>query len=114
MSTRKHALGYEKLFKKRRVEKLVQSQNGALNKFVTTSQKGIDLTKKLVIEQLTSNELGNDETVNEINNSEDDKNKNPNKVDVPNLSVTNNMYAPGKWENVDTKLRESFSIKKHN
>ena len=39
---------------------------------MTTSGKGIDLNEKLVIEQLTSNELSNDEIVNEINNSKDD------------------------------------------
>lgn len=106
MSTRKYVSGYEKLKKKRRIEKLVQSQKGALDKFVTTSKKDIDLNEELVIEQPSLNELNNDETVNEINNIEDDKNKNADKVDVENLFVPNNIYDPGRWENVDTKLRD--------
>ena len=106
MSTRKYVSGYEKLKKKRRLEKLVQSQKGALDKFVTTSKKDIDLNEELVIEQPSLNELNNEETVNEINNIEDDKNKNADKVDVENLFVPNNIYDPGRWENVDTKLRD--------
>ena len=34
MSNRKYESGYEKLKKKRKVEKLIQSQRGALDKFV--------------------------------------------------------------------------------
>ena len=48
----------------------------------------------------------NDETVNEINNIEDDNNKNTDKVDVGYLFVLNNIYNLGTWENVDTKLRD--------
>ena len=114
MSTRKYVSGYEKLKKKRRLEKLVQSQKGALDKFVTTSKKDIDLNEELVIEQPSLNELNNDETVNEINNIEDDKNKNADKVDVKNLFVSNNIYDPGRWENVDTKLRDLLVEKRPN
>ncbi|KAH9734638.1 TTF-type domain-containing protein [Citrus sinensis] len=51
MSTRKYASGYEKLLKRRRIEKLVESQKGALDKFVTCSKKDRDLSEGLVIEQ---------------------------------------------------------------
>ena len=85
----------------RRIEKLVQSQKGTLDMFVTTSKNDLDLSKELVIEQPTSNDLNNDEIVNKINNNEDDNNKNTDKVNVGNLFVPN----------VDTKLRD-LSIEK--
>ena len=36
MSNRKYKSGFEKLKKKRKIEKLIQSQKGALDKFVVT------------------------------------------------------------------------------
>ena len=39
MSNRKYESGYEKLKKKRRIEKLIQSQHGALDKFFISSKK---------------------------------------------------------------------------
>ena len=42
----------------------------------------LDLNEELVLEQQTSNELNKDETVIEINNIEDDKNKSLHKVGV--------------------------------
>ena len=57
MSTRKYASGNEKLFfkkkKKRKVDKLIESQRGALNKFVISNKQNIEdnLGKKLINEQ---------------------------------------------------------------
>jgi hypothetical protein len=52
MSTRKYASGYEKLKKKRKVDKLIESQKGALNKFVISNKQNIDdnLGEKLINE----------------------------------------------------------------
>jgi len=49
MSTRKYASGYEKLRKKRKVEKLIESQKGSLNKFVISNKQNINdnLVEKL-------------------------------------------------------------------
>jgi hypothetical protein len=41
MSTRKYASGYEKL-KKKKVEKLIESQKGSLNKFVISNKQNIN------------------------------------------------------------------------
>ena len=40
MSNKKYKSGYEKLKKKRRIEKLIQSQQEALDKFVISNKKG--------------------------------------------------------------------------
>jgi ferritin len=53
MSTRKYASGYEKLKKKRKVEKLIESQKGSLNKFVISNKQNINdnLVEKHINEQ---------------------------------------------------------------
>ena len=39
MSTRKYLSGYEKLLKKRKIEKQIESQKGSMDKFVTSIKK---------------------------------------------------------------------------
>ena len=39
MSTRKFESGYSKLKKKRRIEELIKSQKGSIDKFITNNQK---------------------------------------------------------------------------
>ena len=39
MSTRKYLSGYEKLLKKRNIEKQIESQKGSMDKFVTNIKK---------------------------------------------------------------------------
>ena len=109
MSTRKYASGYEKLLKRRRIEKLVESQKGALDKFVTCSKKDRDLSEGLVIEQEQQSapkELEKDEE-----NSVEEENLKEIGIDsgtanVENLSIPHNIYDPGRWEKIDTKLRD--------
>ena len=52
MSTRKNLSGYEKLLKKRKIEKQIESQKGSMDKFVTSIKK-----KKNTIESLGENLL---------------------------------------------------------
>ena len=53
MSNKKYESGYEKLKKKRKVEKLIQSQRGALDKFVIVHKNDAEesLVGESVIEQ---------------------------------------------------------------
>jgi hypothetical protein len=92
MSTRKYASGYEKLKKKRKVDKLIESQKGALNKFVISNKQNIEdnLGEKLINEQeIHQKELEDNEHI----------------IDVSNSIVTN-IYDPGQWKNIDAKLRD--------
>ena len=59
MSNRKYASNYEKLQKKRRIENLIQSQKGALHKFLTCNKK--DGMKSS--EETNLNELGDEEVM---------------------------------------------------
>jgi hypothetical protein len=87
MSTTKYASGYEKLFfffflkKKRKVENLIESQRGLLNKFVISNKQNIDdnLSEKLINEQ-------------EIHQKELEDNDDT--IDVSN-SIATNIYDPG-------------------
>ena len=52
ISTRKYASGYEKLKIKKKVEKLIESQKGSLNKFVISNKHiNNNLGEKLINEQ---------------------------------------------------------------
>ena len=55
MSTRKYLSGYEKLLKKRKIEKQIESQKGSMDKFVTS-------IKKNTIESLGENITNEQET----------------------------------------------------
>ena len=76
ISTRKFASGHEKLQKKRRIEKLVQSHKEALDKFVKSSKKDVNLSEVSIIDQQAQIELKADEPINENNDIEDNNNKN--------------------------------------
>jgi hypothetical protein len=97
MSTRKYASGYEQLLKKkkkkkqnktkkkknkkkRKVEKLIKSQRGVLNKFVIRNKQNIEdnLSEKFI---------------NEQENHQKELEYNDNTIDVSNSIVTN-IYDP--------------------
>ena len=42
MSTRKYLSRYEKLLKKRKIEKQIESQKGSMDKFVTSTKKKLE------------------------------------------------------------------------
>ena len=46
MSTRQYLSGYEKLLKKRKIEKQIESQKGSMDKFVTNFKKKNTMTKQ--------------------------------------------------------------------
>jgi len=124
MSTRKYLSGYEKLLKKRKIEKQIESQKGSMDKFVTS-------IKKNTIESLGENITNEQETYqkkledNEIIQQKENKENSPNNIQTSDVTIidnekqnnleenekmtnllTNNIYDPSQWENIDTKLRD--------
>ena len=78
MSTRKYLSGYEKLLKKRKIEKQIESQKGSMDKFVTNIKKNTieSLGENITNEQETyQKELEDDEIRQQKENNENSPNK---------------------------------------
>ena len=124
MSTRKYLSGYEKLLKKRKIEKQIESQKGSMDIFVTSIKKNTieSLGENITNEQETyQKELEDDEIIQQKENNENS----PNNVETSDVTIidnekqnnleenekmtnlpTDNIYDPSQWENIDTKLRD--------
>ena len=124
MSNRKYESGFEKLKKKRKIEKLIQSQKGALEKFVVTNKQSTTSSSTQEVEtKQSSGELEMEQTLeieleddfermphHDVDNQndeldEDRRNKDSVEVIETQSSISENIYDPGHWKNIDTKLR---------
>lgn len=102
MATRKFESGFSKLKKKKRVEALIESQKGAMDKFLKTNK--INNLENPV--NCSLNEQVNNVDIDENKNGEvlvDEENIKINKLEE---SITNNIYDPSQWINIDTNLRD--------
>ena len=124
MSNRRFESGYDKLKKKRRIDNLIQSQKGALEKFLTrdvnnsskeTIQQtnlNISLESEIKVDKTIENNLdkkvGNVIVDEECKENNEENENNIEIIDHENNSNNNtmNMYDPGRWENIDNKLRD--------
>ena len=122
MSNRKYAYGYEKLKKKRRVEKLIESQRVALDKFLKNSRQDANTSDNFDIQQPSLGELEDDQVAIEKEDQEPSDNETFNeheeKIDKDTINeeakevnqnlnqVPYNVYDPGRGENIDIKLRD--------
>ncbi|XP_075091514.1 uncharacterized protein LOC142171720 [Nicotiana tabacum] len=117
MSNRKCESGYEKLKKKRRIQNLIQSQKGALDKFLLNN-KNLESEKlgECSLDDQVSNSVELDNS--KINNILVEKEQVSDKPEIDpqnntlmlmneiNNSTPINIYDPSQWTNIDTKLRD--------
>ena len=130
MTGRKYASGYEKLKKKRRIESLVQSQKGALNKYLVDKRESNSNQEVIAEEPSIRSDLENNVDATQEENLKDNidviqeteilevnetliiGNPNDEHVHVDNVSTelgkdeTLNCYDPGQWKEIDTNLRD--------
>ncbi|KAK4586490.1 hypothetical protein RGQ29_023577 [Quercus rubra] len=94
MSTRKHLSGYEKLLKKRKIEKQIESQKGSMDKFVTkTYQK--ELEDDEIIQQKENNENSpNNVETSDVTIIDNEKQNNLEENEKMTNLLTNNIYDP--------------------
>jgi len=79
MSNRKYSSGYEKLKKKKRIDSLIQSQKGALEKFITSNKRdqnsqSNETTKHATLNEIRDNEMMVDQTIENYNDKNCDNN----------------------------------------
>ncbi|KAK4586487.1 hypothetical protein RGQ29_023574 [Quercus rubra] len=94
MSTRKYLSGYEKLLKKRKIEKQIESQKGSMDKFVTkTYQK--ELEDDEIIQQKENNENSpNNVETSDVTIIDNEKQNNLEENEKMTNLLTNNIYDP--------------------
>ena len=98
MSTRKYLSGYEKLLKKRKIEKQIESQKGSMDKFVTSIKKNTieSLGENITNEQETyQKELEDDEIIQQKENNENS----PNNVETSDVTIIDNEKQNNLEEN---------------
>ena len=129
MSTRKYPSEYEKLKKKkkRQREELIESQKGAMDKFITSKKQNFveNLSEGFINEQeIHQKELEDNENIQQNDNNEcshdnvqtcnvtilDNEAQNnleesENINDQPNYIPTN-IFDPSQWKTIDIKLRD--------
>ena len=117
MSTRRYDFGCEKRKKKRKQDEFIESQKGALDKFVisdkptATKNSNDDSTVELFDNMSKSMDCQKDLKENEISKecelvSEVQSDKECEHISELLDYVPINIYDPGQWKNIDTKLRD--------
>ena len=99
MSTRKYLSGYEKLLKKRKIEKQIESQKGSMDKFVTNFKK--KNTTEILGENIT-NEQGTYQKEledNEIIQQKENNENSPNNIQTSYVTIIDNEKQNNLEEN---------------
>ncbi|KAL5732545.1 hypothetical protein ACOSP7_031901 [Xanthoceras sorbifolium] len=127
MFPRKHESGCQKRNKRKKIEQMVQSQKGALDKFLKSScltQESVNELEQLVNEEeLRENDMTelNEDIVDLIDNeNETDMITNENETNIVQIEVgarhnkhdlNVNIYDPRTWDNLDDKTKD-FVVEK--
>nr|XP_017189239.2 uncharacterized protein LOC108173867 [Malus domestica] len=105
--TRKYPSGYLKRQRKRKVEQLIHSQKGAIDRFFLKEKEPQSLVDDLITEQQDDNEklvddLGNDEINNDLDENDNHEDA-PIVTDQLSESIPSNIYDPQIWDSLDPK-----------
>ncbi|XP_022857305.1 zinc finger MYM-type protein 1-like [Olea europaea var. sylvestris] len=116
MYPRKQQSGFGKRAKKRKIEELIESQKGAIDRFIVKETKNVDqileVDKNEDVEELRQNEHDMLDNQNDTSEDVDDKyvkeNDTHEDVDglIHNRSIPFNIYDPRTWDNLDIKYRD--------
>ena len=99
--TRKYPSGYLKRQKKRKVEELIQSKKGAIDRFFLKEKEPESSVDDLITEQQDDNDklvddLGNDEIDDDLDENDNHEDA-PIVTDQPSESIPSNIYDPQIW-----------------
>ncbi|KAG5621095.1 hypothetical protein H5410_006313 [Solanum commersonii] len=116
MSTRKYESDHSKLKRKRKVDNLIKSQKGALDKFLENNVKikskkvgecSLEEQVTNLVEVEIDNDINQKEEGEEISEKADvDSQENQELINELNNHTPNNIYDPSQWNIVDTKLSD--------
>lgn len=120
MLPKKHASGSEKRKKKRRIEDLIQSQKGAINKFFksnTSTSRNPDEWAIVAVEEQTMHPEDQGPIEDNVGINTDDNNVSDHEpiFNSPTTESTRvddepiftfDMYDPVNWDNLDNKARD--------
>jgi len=116
VSTKKFELDYSKIQKKRRIEALIASQKGAMNKFIKIDKKNeLENIGGCSLNEQDNNNIDIGESNNrerKVVSDEDDFNSqtHDNEDEIERLdndfTLHKNIYDPSQWKNIDTNLKD--------